>query len=331
MSLPPPYSEIETQSVGSKATHTQPGLEEKPRASRSSEETRRQLFSSCSATTAMVTSSNGVSEAAENELAQEIIPQEALPREILPLSDLRAPHQACKPTCKKEQIRRYIIEIVALTLDASFDAINSALYDGFVVKGTSTILSANERKDLFLLSLEVCKAHRQLGSHGVDEQLKALLREHVMGPGDDLDHQLGGYALDLIGWYGSHGLLRRPPAWEHTIPGYWQSNERVLPPLNEFLCSMRTIKNVIYYASPLNSAVTKVLDSTFEDCRLRCGMGPMNRTCLYLPLRDGYHELKNILYHDWKEYKYAFTLKSRLGDIVVVSDHIRQSTAASAD
>jgi hypothetical protein len=41
---------------------------------------------------------------------------------------LLASPDVCKPASRMEQIRRFIIEIIALTFNANFDELNAALY-----------------------------------------------------------------------------------------------------------------------------------------------------------------------------------------------------------
>ncbi|KAI4675811.1 uncharacterized protein J4E84_009964 [Alternaria hordeiaustralica] len=59
-----------------------------------------------------------------------------------------SPSQAQPPECKTEQIRRFLIEIVAITFNADFDSLNAALYNIPVPDNTNTILCDSERADL---------------------------------------------------------------------------------------------------------------------------------------------------------------------------------------
>lgn len=43
---------------------------------------------------------------------------------------------AYMPDCRVRQLQRYLIEIIALTLDADFDKLNAALYKEDVTTGT---------------------------------------------------------------------------------------------------------------------------------------------------------------------------------------------------
>lgn len=62
------------------------------------------------------------------------------------------PTQAQKSLCLTTQLRRYLLEIIALTFDASFDLLNSMLYDDDSIIHTNSILSDAERVDFAHLS-----------------------------------------------------------------------------------------------------------------------------------------------------------------------------------
>jgi hypothetical protein len=93
------------------------------------------------------------------------------------------PAKATKPTCKTQQLRRFIVEIIALTLDADFDALNAALYDDESIKSTTSTLSADERSELLALSRLVAKAwrliHAGLPVYDTDQH---DLQEAIVGP-----------------------------------------------------------------------------------------------------------------------------------------------------
>jgi hypothetical protein len=214
------------------------------------------------------------------------------------------PRQAHKQTCKTEQIRRYLIEIIALTVGAEFDEVNAAVYSG-PMKGTNSILSESECKDLHLLSLCVRRVYRQMQRNGfsdINREDEVILRENIMGPADNLDYRMGGFALDLIGWYSTCSLLTLPLPWNDTILGHWakQVNSSTIGADKEdFIYSMRSFKNAIKYVAP-NEDVRTVLGDALEGCRRRCGLEPFERTIIYLPLRYEFYEMEEALYQRWK-------------------------------
>jgi hypothetical protein len=87
-----------------------------------------------------------------------------------------------------------------------------------------TQYSQTMKTSTFSLSDVVRKVHGHMRCGEVtfvSKEDKVTLRESIIGPSEDLDLQLGGFALDLIGWYGAYDLLQRPPNWHKTIPGQW--------------------------------------------------------------------------------------------------------------
>jgi hypothetical protein len=106
----------------------------------------------------------------------------------------RVPPQAQPPSCKKKQLRRYLLEIIALTFAANFNALNSAIHGLPISSSTTRILCDNERTYLLALSALVHKVHGQLPRREItsvaleDEETLYL---HIVQPGEEFDIQLG--------------------------------------------------------------------------------------------------------------------------------------------
>lgn len=209
-----------------------------------------------------------------------------------------APSQAKKPTCAVEQLCRYLIEILALTFHINFDHLNSALHDCDVGVGSGTILTEQERNDLRALSASVRKVHGQIERQEINAirpEDETRLRQQIISPGEELHIFLGGYSLDLIGWYNTAAWSQYPPAWRDTIPGLWHS-------LAFFFLETvsQTLANVIKHISP-NEGVKDVLSVGLMRCTNRCGIliEEAPRRSYYSPYRNGYHGLRRAM---WESY-----------------------------
>ncbi|KAH7087564.1 hypothetical protein FB567DRAFT_415455, partial [Paraphoma chrysanthemicola] len=137
----------------------------------------------------------------------------------------RSPVAAQKPKGTIDRFRRYLIELIALTLGADFDVSNSALYNDDMLKGTDSILSAEERTQLLALSRLVEKVRGQVRRGqkvAVDSKDSECLRELVLDPFDILNKTfcMEPFNLDLLGWYSQP--LAWPVCFDETIPGYWK-------------------------------------------------------------------------------------------------------------
>jgi hypothetical protein len=99
---------------------------------------------------------------------------------------LLASPDVCKPASRMEQIRRFIIEIIALTFNANFDELNAALYGVCVPQGINSILSDDEHQYLLSLSDVVRTMHSQLKCgkvNFINREDEATPRESTIGLG----------------------------------------------------------------------------------------------------------------------------------------------------
>jgi hypothetical protein len=220
--------------------------------------------------------------------------------------------------CPQRQLRRYILEIIALTFDADFDILDSALHDDTSIQNTTSILSAEERKDLLVLSKLVGKALRSNNAtsrrHDLSVSDRNHLQEAILGPDEAYEGDLlGKFALDMIGWYSEPSSY--PVPWRKTIPGYWELNDCTDPDVLEDygndvpewaidpapVDSLRQFKRAAGWAAP-NEAVKIVLERAFEK-RLR---GDVYQDLAafesYWVVRKGDRELHAALLNGHKRY-----------------------------
>ncbi|KAJ4350966.1 hypothetical protein N0V95_004250 [Ascochyta clinopodiicola] len=222
------------------------------------------------------------------------------------LEALRGPTKAQPSPCKKQQLRRYVLEIIAITFNANFDKLNTAIHGQATPSQTSSILSNQERSDLYKLSLLVRKVHKQLSDRQistVDEEDEEKLRNAVFRPAADIT----GYSssscivLDLIAWYGEHAHHRTQ--WSDTIPGCWETDDThigtfgglTFEPL--FIRNMEELKGLISLYSDSDS-VEAVLNVAFENCRRRCCLPAIELIPLFWLVRPGYEALAQSLSPD---------------------------------
>jgi hypothetical protein len=203
------------------------------------------------------------------------------------------PQKAQKCKCRVEQLRRYLIEIIALNLGASFDALNAALYNDESIVCTNSTLSASERSELFALSSLVCKAQQQIECReSLTELDKSHLVETIIRPSRGIKGpNIADFTLDLIGWY--RRARKFPMPWKQTVPGYWASIY-ISGLLEQARESLESFKTAIRRLSP-NDATHAILERALEACLQRDGHGQVDEAAIYWPVRPGYSSLSDIL------------------------------------
>jgi len=226
-------------------------------------------------------------------------------RQALHEVEWRGPAEGAKPSCARVQLNRYILEIIALTFHADFDALNNALHGGDGNSGTNTILTGSERTTLTSLSHAVANAKRWMDA---EYPIPATDRDYLL---DAIIVPAGlscfaDFSLDLVHWYG--GTLSYPVPWGQTIPGIFAINDITFTPrysvhphgtFNSIVDekpkeSMGAFLQAIYTCSP-NAKVQAVLKDAFDDCRLRLAYGAVKKSVLYSPVREGYTELLGVI------------------------------------
>lgn len=202
------------------------------------------------------------------------------------------------------QLKRYLLEIIAINLGADFDELNKHLRQERP-EHSNSILSAQERANLLQLSLKIeslrGKLHinerNAMHEERMDEVYNAcmapVLHERcVYGP--------RSYILDLIGSYADHE--GDPSKWRQTTLGYWSKNNF---PGRRLKSTLVCYGDMIRLISP-NKAVKAHLDGALkryqEDRRLGRTFEDeeVSKGC-YKPTRDGYYVLMTeILYYQFK-------------------------------
>lgn len=144
------------------------------------------------------------------------------------LSLRKAPSYAEKSRTNRGQLRRYLIEIIGLTLGANFDELNAALYgrnmgdEKGVEKATSSILTPEEHEEFLRYSLIIQRLVKKSGTYETFETTVAErteIYEMLVQHAEAFDVSLEVYALDLIGTYADHQC--DPAQWNKTLVGYW--------------------------------------------------------------------------------------------------------------
>ncbi|KAH6839781.1 hypothetical protein B0T12DRAFT_424901 [Alternaria alternata] len=218
-------------------------------------------------------------------------------------TEFHAPSQAQPPECKIEQVRRFLIEIVAITLGANFDKLNAALYDIPVPTGTNTILCDDERANLLSQSSLVRKVHRRFLDNEktrIDRKDEEKILATITKPVESFDPDnstIPPYSLDMIGWYGEE--VRSPSGipWASTMPGFWDKTPQwPYRPGNKqtFEYSMRAFCVIFESVAP-NDRVHGILREAWDDTRRRYGLGNLGIPVTCWPLRWGYKDMGESL------------------------------------
>jgi hypothetical protein len=106
-------------------------------------------------------------------------------------------------------------------LCVDFNLLNKAICNERAQEKTNSILSTQERQDLFALSSLASQAHKQHAQkHRISEVDQQCLCHEISKPACDIGMLLMPLdVLNLIAWYGEP--LTRPIPWAETIPGLW--------------------------------------------------------------------------------------------------------------
>lgn len=187
---------------------------------------------------------------------------------------------------KAEQLRRYILEILAIMVNANFDLLNDALYNipSPTHNATSSLLSIEEHTKLFILSqlasfqfVDEFGARR--GLYSINDE---FVFEQVEKPAQELlsSSTAANLVPDLIGWYindsswpgplRARARARLSTPWVEENSGYrLASGRRLCDPL-------RTLKEMVFELTEDNHRVREILDTKLEDWRIRQGLPPLD-------------------------------------------------------
>jgi len=183
------------------------------------------------------------------------------------------PSQAQPPECKTEQVRRFLIEIVAITFNADFDSLNAALYNIPIPENTNTILCDSERADLVAQSSLVRKVHRHFLDNTkthISQRDERAICSTITLPVAPLRAYYPHFTLDMIGWYGEETRHPSGTRWTSTLPGHWDTNSLGYYDQEQVMSCMRSLFHIIKDIAP-NDKVHDVLREAWDTCRRRGG------------------------------------------------------------
>jgi hypothetical protein len=200
----------------------------------------------------------------------------------------RGPSLAVKPATAAERLRRYLIEIVAFTLSANFDELNSAILGQPVAEHTTLILSDEERDDLLQLSiiakdLRIRASRNELNTSFLRD--REALHDAIIAPKRVLP--LAGllvteYVIDMISSYADHQC--QPTQRQHTLLGYWSQ-----PSAWQCIATLGSHGLLIGEIAP-NEEVQHVLGRSLEDYQRKNRL-VVPQARYYEPRRSGSEEL----------------------------------------
>ncbi|CAE6999746.1 hypothetical protein PTTW11_00947 [Pyrenophora teres f. teres] len=222
-----------------------------------------------------------------------------LPSEI----NFITPPNATKLSCQEEQLRRYLIEIVAYALDANFDELNTALYKQSITYHTNTILSSAERAELLHLSRliqELCGKTRS-------NQANTMKRTDMMQVYTAVSYPamwigLGEDALDLVASYADYAEdanvenARR----SKTLLAHWACNQNRTNGERDMKASLNSCTRAIEKISFPNGNVQCVLRRALEKYQQESGIEPVEYGSICYPVREGYSDLYTLMRGSWR-------------------------------
>lgn len=239
------------------------------------------------------------------------VKREPTPEEALSALRLLKGHSQASPlVCKRELLRRYIIEILAMTFSPNFDRLNTALCGSETAERTTSTLSELEREGLFHLSCLVRKTRQMVlkgQASAISFEDKQEIRDAIIEPAAMISRftYTGAFAMDLIGWYGTH--IQYPVQWQDTIPAYWAND---LMGLGEFARdyarhrskeSFRAFKGMTHVFLKDNNKAREILDTAADDCMVQCGILPLSYSDFFWLLRPGYQDSFGEITRGWQD------------------------------
>lgn len=184
---------------------------------------------------------------------------------------------------KAEQLRRYILEVLAIMVNANFDLLNDALHNipSPTHNATSSLLSDEERTKLSRLShlassqfVDESSARRSLWP--LNDQ---YVFEQVEKPAQELlsSFSAANLVLDLIGWYINDSTGPGPLRARAILPALWVEEDSVYRLVSgRRLCDpLKALKELVFELTQDNYRVREILDTKLEDWRIREGLPPL--------------------------------------------------------
>jgi hypothetical protein len=98
--------------------------------------------------------------------------------------------ESTRVQCATQQFRRCLLEIISLTLDADFDALNLALYGQGHIVNTNSMLAPSERNNLLDPSRLAARASKVVGAGNSIHELDVQdLQQRLIAAWDKFDHR----------------------------------------------------------------------------------------------------------------------------------------------
>jgi hypothetical protein len=175
---------------------------------------------------------------------------------------------------KAAQLRRYILEILAITINANFDLLNDALCNtpSPTHNATTSLLSTSEHTQLSRLS--VLASAQRVDESGARKGLypgnDEYVFEQVEKPARELfsSPTLANLVPDIVGWYGNESARFAIPWVEEDSVYRLVSGRRLCEPL-------RALREMVFELTGDDYRVREVLDAGLEDWRIRMGFPPL--------------------------------------------------------
>ncbi|KAF1937507.1 hypothetical protein EJ02DRAFT_458677 [Clathrospora elynae] len=209
------------------------------------------------------------------------------------------PAFAPPPRTDNEQLRMYLLEILAFTLGANIDALTAALHHRAPVnEGTTSLLTAPEHAHLLCLAQTVQHLQQKTVRNELNTMAPPCMTEalhKILCPAQELaSDTFEAYALDLIASYNDHQC--DPHKWLHTLVGYWKRNPVLIcgAPLAEWKYTLSTHAYLIAAIAP-TQRVQQVLGNALERYQEEQKVTGFKYVCYYWPRREGYADLAMLL------------------------------------
>jgi hypothetical protein len=214
------------------------------------------------------------------------------------------------PKGRIENMKRWLIELVALNLEADFDALSPALgpdtsnywdrhkrHTCNEAKSNArdgTILSEGNQDTLRYSTRKVQKVHRNIKQDQKPDAMDAWVVCIVFNEQSrEIDPLCEEFVMDLLGWYSECCAVSTSQI--DTCREPWESEEDIPDSLiGLHVTYMRNFKRLIIRISP-NAKVKAILESALDNCRLEERFEKIESRTYYAPIRARYSGLSRVL------------------------------------
>jgi hypothetical protein len=192
------------------------------------------------------------------------------------------------------QLQRWLVEIIALNLDADFTSLNVALNEDKSTARIESILSTSEEEQLEMFSRASITTRQQLEQdQPIDELETWLLLGFIIKPSREIYAHCDDFVMEILGWYCESRSNPTPSAL--TLPNFWQSEVSARNvSLGSYVGYMRSFKTLIHQAAA-NSEVRFVLERALEKCCRDGGFEMIESEIYFLPIKCGYAGLSKAV------------------------------------